>query len=56
MKKNCWEIKNCGREPSGNKVEELGVCPAATEVRLNAVHEGTNAGRACWAPSIPGTP
>jgi hypothetical protein len=48
MKKNCWEVKLCGREPSGNKVSELGVCPAAIETRLDAVHEGTNAGRACW--------
>jgi len=48
MKKNCWEVKQCGREPSGNKVSELGVCPAAIEVRLNTVHEGQNAGRACW--------
>lgn len=25
---NCWEFKNCGRENGGEKVEELGVCPA----------------------------
>jgi len=48
MKKNCWEVKQCGREPSGDKVEELGVCPAAVEVLLDAVHGGKNAGRACW--------
>ena len=25
---NCWEFKQCGREPGGAKVGELGVCPA----------------------------
>ena len=28
---------------------ELGVCPAGTERRLDGLHGGTNAGRACWA-------
>jgi len=46
--KNCWEHKKCGREPSGAKAHELGVCPAATEMKLDGVHEGKNAGRACW--------
>ncbi len=48
MKRNCWEVKRCGREPGGVKSSELGVCPAATEVRLDAVHGGKCAGRACW--------
>lgn len=48
MKKNCWEFYNCGRQPGGEKVIELGVCPAATEERLNGVHGGNNSGRACW--------
>jgi len=48
MKKNCWEFKKCGREPGGEKVKELGVCPATTEKRLDSAHEGKNAGRACW--------
>ena len=47
-KKNCWEFKNCGREPNGSKVGELGVCPSATEKYLDGVHDGKNAGRACW--------
>ena len=25
---NCWEFKKCGREASGAKCAELGVCPA----------------------------
>ena len=48
MKKNCWEYKKCGREPGGEKVRELGICPAATEKRLDGIHGGKNAGRCCW--------
>ncbi len=48
MKKNCWEYKKCGRQPQGLSVLQLGVCPAAVEERLDDVHDGTNAGRACW--------
>ncbi len=48
MKQNCWEVKNCGREVNGAKSADLGVCLAVTETRLNGVHEGQNAGRACW--------
>ena len=49
MKKlNCWEVKKCGREFGGSKVAELGICPAAKENRLDGVHEGQKAGRACW--------
>ena len=29
----------------------MGVCPAATEWRLDGIHGGKNAGRACWAVS-----
>ncbi|EKD33027.1 MAG: hypothetical protein ACD_76C00102G0007 [uncultured bacterium] len=45
---NCWEFKRCGREPYGAKAQTLGVCPAATERRLDGVHGGRNSGRACW--------
>jgi hypothetical protein len=49
MKKlNCWEFKKCGREPGGAKVNELGICPASTDTRLDGTHGGKNAGRACW--------
>lgn len=47
-KLNCWEFKQCGREPGGIYVHDLGICPAATEERLDGVHDGINAGRACW--------
>ena len=47
-KLNCWQIKKCGREPNGPKSHELGVCPTAMETRLDGIHSGKNAGRACW--------
>jgi len=47
-KLNCWEVKNCGRAPGGGNADELGVCPATTDKRLDGTHEGKNAGRACW--------
>ena len=47
-KLNCWELKKCGRESEGSQIDELGVCPASTESRLHDIHEGQNAGRACW--------
>ena len=46
---NCWEYKKCGREPGGEKEAELGVCLAVTDTRLDGLHGGKNAGRACWA-------
>lgn len=48
---NCWEFLNCGRNPGGEKCAEQGVCPASAEKRLDGVHGGTNAGRACWTVS-----
>ena len=47
-KQNCWEFSMCGREPGGISETELGICPAAMDVRLDGVHEGKKAGRACW--------
>lgn len=47
-KLNCWEFKKCGREPGGDKVTELGICPATIEERTEGVHEGRYAGRSCW--------
>lgn len=48
QKKNCWEVKNCGREAGGAHERDLGICPAARESRLHGVHGGENAGRTCW--------
>lgn len=47
-KTNCWEFKKCGRQPGGPKAAELGVCPAASEIRVNGVNCGVNGGRCCW--------
>ncbi|MDF1554358.1 MAG: hypothetical protein P1P84_14905 [Deferrisomatales bacterium] len=51
--KNCWEAIRCGREPGGSNCKVLGVCPAATETRLDGINGGRNGGRSCWA--VPGT-
>jgi len=48
-KVNCWEFKKCGREPGGAKTAELGVCPAASEAKLDGANNGVNGGRSCWA-------
>ena len=48
-KKNCWEVLKCGRGPRGVKEHELGLCPAATETKVNGLHGGINGGRVCWA-------
>jgi len=48
MKKNCWEHKNCGRQPGGHKAHDLGICPVTINQELHGAHGGTNAGRACW--------
>ncbi len=49
VKLYCWEFKRCGREPGGMNTDELGVCAAALETRVDGANEGQNAGRACWA-------
>jgi hypothetical protein len=46
---NCWEFKKCGRQPNGNKADELGVCPAANEEESTGLNSGNKAGRICWA-------
>jgi hypothetical protein len=48
-RQNCWEFKNCGRQPGGAKAAELGVCVAASEGRVDGLNDGRNGGRACWA-------
>lgn len=48
-KQNCWEFKNCGRQPGGAKAAEFGVCPASKEAKLTGTNGGKDGGRACWA-------
>ena len=45
---NCWEFNLCGRQLECSHNRDAGVCPAATEARLNSIHGGLNAGRTCW--------
>ena len=47
-KKNCWNVKQCGREAGGKNVREMGICPASTDHKLHGTHGGDCAGRACW--------
>ncbi|OFX83360.1 MAG: hypothetical protein A2W99_11870 [Bacteroidetes bacterium GWF2_33_16] len=49
MKSNCWEHKKCGREPGGFKANQLGVCPASLEKKVDKINNGKNGGRSCWA-------
>lgn len=48
VKQNCWQVKNCGRQPGGPKASELGVCPAAKS-GPSGINGGDHAGRICWA-------
>jgi len=47
-KQNCWQFRNCGREPGGAKSLVDGPCPASTCEELGGTHQGHMAGRACW--------
>ena len=48
MRKDCWDIKKCGRHPNGDKVAELGICPAAEDSTYDGRNNGKKAGRYCW--------
>jgi hypothetical protein len=48
MKMNCWEIMKCGRGPNGDKIAELGECPAGVDKRFSQLNSGDCSGRACW--------
>lgn len=47
-KLNCWQFKNCGREPGGVMAEVLGECSVASEMKFDGLNEGVGAGRSCW--------
>lgn len=47
-KLNCWQFKNCGREPGGVLAEILGECPVARTMKYDGLNDGVGAGRACW--------
>lgn len=48
-KQNCWEYTNCGRQPGGPRVAEMGVCRASTYSDMDSINGGKNGGRSCWA-------
>lgn len=48
MRKNCWEVMECGREPGGANVEISGVCSAAMSKSYDGSNLGMAAGRCCW--------
>ena len=50
-KLNCWEYKQCGREPGGFDVSKYGECLTATSVEADGLNDGINGGRICWAIS-----
>ena len=50
-KSNCWEFMKCGRQPGGEKTDELGVCPASVESRTDGMNSGKMGGRSCWVIS-----
>ncbi|MCI5209658.1 MAG: hypothetical protein D3910_12890 [Candidatus Electrothrix sp. ATG2] len=45
---NCWEFKECGREPGGKNISVFGVCPVSVSFGFDSVNNGKNGGRACW--------
>jgi len=47
MAKNCWEVRECGREPGGRRAAQLGICPAALFGDADGYLGGRNGGRAC---------
>jgi len=39
----------CGRQPDGEKVDELGICPTTMSSEYDGTHRGVFGGRFCWA-------
>jgi hypothetical protein len=48
QRKNCWEVKHCGRQPGGENVNNLGVCIAALPCQYEGINTGQHGGRFCW--------
>ncbi|MBF0097558.1 MAG: hypothetical protein HQM04_08770 [Magnetococcales bacterium] len=47
MSKNCWEVKQCGREPGGYMARQQGTCPVPLYTLADGFLGGHNGGRAC---------
>ena len=39
----------CGRQLGGEKVDNMGMCPAAEPSEYDGTNKGTGVGRFCWA-------
>lgn len=48
MKRNCWEVMRCGRQPGGENAGKQGVCPAAKAGEYDGINHGAHNGRFCW--------
>ena len=48
-RRNCWEAQGCGRQPGGENIEALGICPATLPNEFAGVNQGEQGGRFCWA-------
>ena len=48
MTLNCWELNRCGKEPDGDRIDEMGECPAATSTEFDGKNKGEGGGRYCW--------
>jgi hypothetical protein len=47
-RQNCWDVKQCGRQPGGPNVAERGSCPAAGLTDWDGINGGQRGGRFCW--------
>ena len=48
MKKNCWEIKKCGKRKAGNNYDDGEICPVTQSGEFDGKNNGLFAGRICW--------
>jgi hypothetical protein len=49
MKTNCWEFNECGRQPGGFNVQDLGVCSTAQAIWCDEVQKTIDSGKYCWS-------
>ena len=49
QKKNCWEVKDCGRGPDSECNNGDEICPAARPNETDGINGGIHSGRFCWA-------
>ncbi len=49
VRRNCWEVKQCGQGPEQRKNDGKPICPAARSGPYDGINRGKFAGRFCWA-------